>query len=61
MDDARAALAAALAEAAGGRAAALAEAGRRSRPRACLRAVPLDPGAADAIDDLLTRLRERTS
>ncbi|MFE7381977.1 polyprenyl synthetase family protein [Streptomyces zhihengii] len=62
MDDARAARAAALAEAAGGRAAALAEAGRRlATARACLRAVPLDPGAADAIDDLLTRLRERTS
>ncbi|MEU1277414.1 polyprenyl synthetase family protein [Streptomyces sp. NPDC005805] len=61
-DDAWAARAAALAEAAGGRSAALAEAGRHlAAARACLRAVPLAPGAARTIDALLTRLHDRTN
>ena len=61
-DGARVARAAALAEAAGGRAATLTEAGRHlAAARACLRAVPLAPGAARTIDNLLTHLHNRTN
>nr|WP_246574816.1 polyprenyl synthetase family protein [Streptomyces genisteinicus] len=60
-EDRRVARVAALTEAAGGRAAALAEAARRlGAARACLRAVPLAPGPAHALDRLLTRLYGRT-